>query len=122
MDEQEKIAGLWEMIKLDDKIIEVGENRLRAIIKAIIKTQGGMRTYFRETLSRKGDGTSRVYVRASKYNPDKKGSIVVDLGNIEMVKEWTPRELIEKLNRKFAEKVKTAEEKIKDKCQFITRT
>ncbi len=100
-----KIAGQWEMMSLDNKISEAtDQNKVKDIIKAIIENIG-MKCYFRETVSKKGDGTSKIYVRASKYSPIKGANIVVDLGNIEKVQEWTPRHLTETLNSRLKEKV-----------------
>ena len=73
-------------------------------IQAIIEAQG-LRVNFRENLG-KGDGTSRIYVRAFKYISKTKGNIFIDLGRIERVMPMSPDELVETIQQKFAEKLR----------------
>lgn len=75
-------------------------------IQNIIEAQG-MKYYPRENLSGKGDGVSKTYVRVYKYEQTDQGKakIFVDLGRIEQVAKMSEQELVETINRKFAEKL-----------------
>jgi len=76
----------------------------RQQIRAIIEAQG-YNAYFRENLSGKGDGVSKIYVRFAKYSSKVRQSIVVDLGRIETVQQMGEGQLAETLTQKFAEKL-----------------
>lgn len=79
----------------------------RQEIQAIIEAQD-MKFYPRENLSGKGDGVSKTYVRAYRYEQTDHGKlkIFVDLGRIEQVAEMNAEELTETIKLKFAEKVR----------------
>jgi hypothetical protein len=82
-------------------------------IEAIIKSQG-MRTHYRNDNSKKGNGISRVYVRAYKYLGPK-DKIYLELGRIEQVSAMSQYELTETIKLQFAEKMRL-------KCQPTNNT
>lgn len=73
----------------------------RQEIQAIIESQD-MKLYLRDQHSKKGNGTSKVYVRV--YN--KTHHIWFDLGRIEQVQQMSTEELVEAIKQKFAEKLR----------------
>jgi hypothetical protein len=79
------------------------EQQIQNIIKSL-----DMKVYYRDQLSGKGDGTSKTYVRAYRYEQTARGKqkIFVDLGRIEQVAEMSQDELTETIKQKFAEKVR----------------
>jgi hypothetical protein len=71
-------------------------------IQTIIEAQG-MTAYFRENVSKHGNGTSKTYVRA--YRREANQRIIFDLGPIEQVEQMNQDELVETIKHKFAEKL-----------------
>ena len=77
----------------------------RQQIQSIVKMQG-LNANFRENVDKRGNGTSRVYVRAFKYVSQAKGNIFIDLGRIEQVAAMSQDELVKTIQQKFAEKLR----------------
>jgi len=77
----------------------LSEQQIRAIIEA-----QGLNGYFRENISRRGDGTSRTYIQACKYVRGR-GNVHIALGRIENVEQMSQDKLVETIKQKFAEKL-----------------
>ena len=73
-------------------------------IQATIERQH-LGVYFRENISSKGDGTSKIYVRIHKYVSQARQRIIIDLGQIEDVAQMSEDELVEEVRQKFTEKL-----------------
>jgi hypothetical protein len=85
----------------------------RQEIRATIEGQG-LNAYFRENVSKKGDGTSKVYVQACKY-VRRCGNVHIALGPIEQVAQMSQGELVEAVQQKFAEKLRVRQEALQGK-------
>lgn len=76
----------------------------RQEIQTIIEAQG-LNAHFQENINKRGDGTSRVYVQASKHVGQVKGNVHIALGRFEQVQQMSREELAETVKQKFTEKL-----------------